>query len=183
MLVLVLVIVNFLIHDCSAMMDLNFSLSETDKSTTGRQTPIQTRTLNDNLSEQLSEETTPLNPSVLPRCYSKDRKGVRDSQGSLFGLDTEYSVSINNSWSAHHSVIGDDSMKHYSERDIGSVRLVLSDLLTHGDALLMFVSTFVFVYSLFAIDVLIPLLTGLVLDWSLTAISLVFAANGTYLYC
>ena len=107
---------------------------------------------------------------------------MRDSQGSLFGMDTEYSVSINYSWSAHHSLIGDESVKHHSERDIGSSRLVLSDLLTHGDALLMFVSTFVFVYSLFAIDVLIPLLTGLVLDWSLTAISLIFAANGGYLH-
>ena len=196
-LLIVLLLVNFLVHDCSAMMDLNFSISEADVQTNrqpsqtrqlndnrqlndsrqlndNRQQPVaHTRTLNDTYSEQLSEETALINSSFRSRCYSKDRRSVRDSQGSMFGLDTEYSVSVN--YSAEHYLARDESLKHLEGLGVGEV---LRDLLKQGDVLLMFISTFVFVYSLFAVDVLIPLLTGLVLDWSLTAIGLIFAANG-----
>lgn len=171
---LVLIAVNFLIHDCSAMMDLrtNFKDSSVCETNGDIIRGISTKTLSfDNLPD-ISEETSLLNSLST-------KKAKYYSQGSLYGIDNEYSVSVNYSWSANYSA-AEDSNKHFSKSswELRPLGLVLTDLFTHADVLLMFVSTFVFVYSLFAVDVLIPLLTGLVLEWNLTSISLIFVANG-----
>ena len=58
------------------------------------------------------------------------------------------------------------------------VKIILRTLFRNIDAVLLFTSTFVFMYCLFATDVLLPLLTDVILAWSLTALTIIVVGQG-----
>ena len=186
LLIVVLIVINVLIHDCSAMMDLNMSfrgnnILETNESITKEKLSCNGRI------NKVSENSSLLNSFSNQRMYyssnddsissQKDKK-FQKSEGSILGIDNEDSLSINYSWSVNHSVTDESNIISKSTWETKSIKLVFRGLFTHIDALLMFTSTFIFVYSLFAVHVMLPLLTVVILDWSLTSLSIIFVANG-----
>ena len=58
------------------------------------------------------------------------------------------------------------------------VKTILSVLLRNVDTMLMFVSTFVFMYCLWSADVLVPLLTTEILKWSLESLTYMVSGCG-----
>ena len=60
------------------------------------------------------------------------------------------------------------------------IKVVLKNILSNKDALLIFVATFVFVYALFTASVLFPLLVTITLNWNLKTLSILYVASGIF---
>ena len=58
------------------------------------------------------------------------------------------------------------------------IKVVVRNLLTNKDTLLILVATFVFMYTIFAATALIPLLLTITLNWSLESVSIAYAGFG-----
>jgi len=125
LLLLTIVVAHFLIHDCSAEIDLKEYLKQ--------------------------QETQP------------DKTNKRPVK-RVYHVPTEET----------HLLVSDDYQNSENSSDefmTIPINIIIRYLLKHPDAVLMFVSTFVFMYGLFSADVLFPLLTIDVLDWSLTTLT------------
>lgn len=128
LLLLTLLSALFLLHDCSAEIDVKNMLQE-------------------NITDKKRE-----------RVQNKDANtGAADEITALLSSPNK----------------GSDSVQHTIP-----INILVKTLLNKPDAVLMFVSTFLFMYCLFSSDVLLPLLAQVLLKWSLTALTLILVGNG-----
>ena len=186
-LIIALIAVYFLIHDCSAIIDLKMYLKENGRLNTGidditTEIPVEKSTF----KSKVSEAKFTLNPSctqVEKNCSSDgftlipEKRCPTNSERILLLNKDENDLSVKNN-SANYSVNDGGSAQMTRSWETESMSSILCALLTNVDALLMYISTSVFVYSLFALDVILPLLSDVVLHWSLTALTVILVANG-----
>ena len=127
LLLLTVVVAHFLIHDCSAEIDLKEYLK-------------QQRTQSD--LEKHDEEPVKL----------------------VYNVPTEETqLLVSNDYQK-----SDDTLNTFVTIPMS---VIVRQLMRNPEAVLMFISTFIFMYGLFSADVLLPLLTIDVLEWSLTTLT------------
>ena len=124
----------FLIHDCSAEIDLKTYIAQ------------------EKLSNEKKEEEA-----------FEEMEDVTTEDKCLLSTDEEEGE---NHTSIEHITI--------------PAKVVLLSLLRHADAVLLFVSTFVFMNGMFAADVLLPLLTIDVLKWSLSVLTWLIVGSSLF---
>ena len=147
-LLLIIIIANFLVHDCSLEFDLKEYLQNTS---TNMSSVVET-------SFDAGGTITPGTNSVTPLASVNN--------GLL--LDT---VEINR-------VTKRNILLRQSDENSFPIKVVLRNLLTNKDTLLIFVATFVFMYTIFAITALIPLLVTITLNWKLQSLSIAYVGLG-----
>ena len=131
LLVVALIIINILVHDCSKEIDLKKYLKH------HHYTP-------DDLEWPNGEETSFANePTETTELITSKRRVLHD--------------------------INDASIPWQQ---------VIIKLSTNIDTVLMFISTFVFMYCLFSSDVLLPLICVVTFQWDITALTYIFVAYG-----
>ena len=179
LLIVALFVVNFLIHDCSAMkiyLKESSILNVNDKVKS-------TRIPNEkSLSNDISEASCLLNSlSTGINNYSKEdtplfqkEKNVVSSYSNMRNGD-EACIDVSDN-SENLSMIGERSMS--TAEVLLPIKFVFYNLLTNANTIHIFTSTLILAYSLFAVDVILPLFTEIVLEWSLTTLAIIFAANG-----
>lgn len=139
MTLLVLIIANFFLYDCSAEFDLKQNMKELEK-----------------LDIKFNEDVT----CSLVKVFECEQKANTESDADERALMLER-----------------DSEKNYR------ANVVLKTIITNPDALLIFLSSFIFMYCFITLDLLIPLLELKLLGWSLEAVTLTIASYGiTYFF-
>ncbi|XP_057306268.1 uncharacterized protein LOC130644586 [Hydractinia symbiolongicarpus] len=136
MTLLVLIIVNFFLYDCSAEFDLKKHIKEHDE------------------------------------CCTSPNNDTECGAGEIRMSELDFSAEVD--------VDKEMLIQHDCDH---SVALVLKTIITNPDALLMFVSSFMFMYCLMSLDLLIPLIELNLLGWSLEALTLTLVTYGiTYFF-
>ena len=185
LLFIVLLIANFLVHDCSLEFDLKNHLkcNEDSDDKSSDETPGATVFSNSNtvppifVDKDLSQERPALQNHLKSNDTTHEVNCVADLPNETINKVDMSNVTYNNAVSPISSPDITKTIES-TPKDVIPVKVVLINLLSNKDTLLIFVTTFIFVYSIFVASASLPLLATIYLKWNLKTISIMYACIG-----
>ena len=174
---IVLFISHFLVHDCSSVLDLKATASSQE--TTSKE--VGDVVISNEKAQEIEQKEEGSKNETIPVDDDDSVQTTKNNKTSIDLCNKNETTPASDVVKPCEEVKADlenvDAERH-TVSSTPSVSTTIHELMTNKDSVLIFISSFLFMYTIFSADILLPLIVADTLMWKQTTLSAIYFAWG-----